>query len=59
MITGHQGVGKTTIAQQLVLHRVGMRADGFLRIPVAKCRPARCCIWRWTGPDRLRDRSGA
>ena len=25
MITGHQGVGKTTIGQQLVLHRVGLR----------------------------------
>ena len=36
MITGHQGVGKTTIAQQLVLHRVGLRADGFLGLPVAK-----------------------
>ena len=24
MITGHQGVGKTTIGQQLVLHRVGL-----------------------------------
>jgi transcriptional regulator with AAA-type ATPase domain len=26
MITGHQGVGKTTVAQQLVLHRIGLRA---------------------------------
>jgi hypothetical protein len=26
MITGHQGVGKTIVAQQLVLHRIGLRA---------------------------------
>ena len=24
-IVGHQGVGKTTIAQQLALHRLGLR----------------------------------
>ncbi len=26
MITGHQGVGKTIVAQQLVLHWIGLRA---------------------------------
>jgi DNA-binding NtrC family response regulator len=26
MITGHQGVGKTIVAQQVVLHRIGLRA---------------------------------
>jgi hypothetical protein len=26
LITGHQGVGKTTVAEQLVLHRIGLRA---------------------------------
>jgi replicative DNA helicase len=36
MITGHQGVGKTTIGQQVVLHRVGLRSGGFLGLPVAK-----------------------
>jgi hypothetical protein len=36
MITGHQGVGKTTIGQQLVLHRMGLRTGGFLGLPVAK-----------------------
>jgi ABC-type uncharacterized transport system fused permease/ATPase subunit len=36
MITGHQGVGKTTVAQQLVLHRIGLRAGGFLGLPVTK-----------------------
>jgi hypothetical protein len=36
MITGHQGVGKTTVAQQLVLHRIGLRAGDFLGLPVTK-----------------------
>lgn len=36
MVAGQQGVGKTTIAQQLVLHRVGARAGGFLGLPVAR-----------------------
>lgn len=36
MITGHQGVGKTTFAQQLVLHRIGLRAGDFLGLPVIK-----------------------
>src|SRR5512132_4363398 len=36
MITGHQGVGKTTIGQQLVLHRIGLRAGDFLGLPVIK-----------------------
>jgi hypothetical protein len=39
MITGHQGVGKTTVAQQLVLHRIGLRAGGFLGLPVTKRPP--------------------
>lgn len=34
MIVGHQGVGKTTIAQQLVLHRLGLRRENFLGLPV-------------------------
>ena len=34
MIVGHQGVGKTTIAQQLALHRLGLRHGGFLGLPV-------------------------
>jgi replicative DNA helicase len=36
MITGHQGVGKTTVAQQLVLHRIGLRTGDFLGLPVSK-----------------------
>jgi replicative DNA helicase len=36
MITGHQGVGKTTVAEQLVLHRIGLRAGDFLGLPVTK-----------------------
>jgi replicative DNA helicase len=35
MITGHQGVGKTTIAQQVVLHQIGARPGDFLGLPVA------------------------
>lgn len=34
MITGHQGVGKTTIAQQVVLHQIGARPGDFLGLPV-------------------------
>lgn len=34
MLTGHQGVGKTTIGQQLVLHRIGIRSGDFLGLPV-------------------------
>lgn len=34
MIDGQQGVGKTTVAQQLVLHRVGVRSGPFLGYPV-------------------------
>src|SRR4051794_38609071 len=30
MISAHQGVGKTTLAQQLVLHRLGVRRGPFL-----------------------------
>jgi RecA-family ATPase len=36
MITGHQGVGKTTVAQQLVLHMIELRAGDFLGLPVIK-----------------------
>lgn len=35
MIAGGQGLGKTTIAQQLVLARLGLRAPSFLGLPVA------------------------
>jgi replicative DNA helicase len=35
MITGHQGVGKTTLAQQVVLHRLGLRAGGLAGLSVA------------------------
>jgi hypothetical protein len=34
LITGPQGVGKTTLAQQLVLHLIGVRDDDFLGLPV-------------------------
>lgn len=34
MIAGHQGLGKTTIAQQLVLAMIGVRGDSFLGLPV-------------------------
>jgi hypothetical protein len=34
MITGHQGAGKTTVAQHLVLHRIGLRAGDFVGFPV-------------------------
>lgn len=34
MIAGHQGLGKTTIAQQLVLARIGIRPSAFLEFPV-------------------------
>ena len=33
MITGHQGIGKTTVAQQLVLHMIELRAGDFLGFP--------------------------
>jgi replicative DNA helicase len=36
MITGHQGVRKTTVAQQLALHRIGLRAGDFVGLPVSK-----------------------
>lgn len=35
MLAGHQGLGKTTIAQQLVLSRVGVRDESFLGYPVS------------------------
>lgn len=34
MINGHQGTGKTTLAQQLVLHRLGLRSGDLLDLPV-------------------------
>ncbi|MCW2090248.1 UNVERIFIED_ORG: hypothetical protein M2328_003528 [Rhodococcus erythropolis] len=34
MLAGQQGLGKTTIAQQLVLHRIGVRPGPFLEQPV-------------------------
>lgn len=36
IITAPQGVGKTTVAQQLALHRCGVRGDEFLGLPVAR-----------------------
>lgn len=36
MIASHQGLGKTTIAQQLVLHRAGFRQGPLLGYPVAR-----------------------
>lgn len=35
MIAGHQGLGKTTIAQQLVLARIGIKPETFLELPVS------------------------
>jgi AAA domain len=35
MIASQQGLGKTTIAQQLLLHRIGIRAGPLLGLPVA------------------------
>jgi hypothetical protein len=35
MLAGHQGVGKTTLAQQLILHRLGVRDGVLLGYPVA------------------------
>lgn len=34
MIASQQGLGKTTIAQQVVLHRIGVRSGDFLGYPV-------------------------
>ena len=34
MIASQQGLGKTTVAQQMVLHRIGVRTGGFLGYPV-------------------------
>jgi len=36
MIVGHQGLGKTTIGQQLMLARVGLREPEFLGLPVSR-----------------------
>lgn len=36
MIAGHQGLGKTTIAQQLVLHRAGIRTGPLLGLTVTQ-----------------------
>ncbi|WP_302497045.1 bifunctional DNA primase/polymerase [Rhodococcus pyridinivorans] len=34
MLTGHQGTGKTTLAQQVILHRLGVRTGPFLGFDV-------------------------
>jgi len=39
MITGHQGLGKTTIAQQLILHRLGIRTGSLFGLPVTPLPP--------------------
>lgn len=36
MLASQQGVGKTTIAQQLILHLIGVRSDDFLGHPVRR-----------------------
>ena len=36
MTVGHQGVGKTTIGQQLVLHRLGIREGALFGLPVKR-----------------------
>jgi hypothetical protein len=59
MIYGPQGVGKTTIAQQLVLRRIGLGRE-LLGEPVRPPRTRRrCCISRLTGPSRPPGRLGA
>ena len=35
LLVGPDGVGKTTLAQQLVLHRAGLRTDHVLGLPIA------------------------
>jgi replicative DNA helicase len=64
MIYGPDGVGKTSLAQQVVLHRCGIRLEAFLNIPVARAekpvlylscdrpRQARRSLYRMIPKDR-------
>jgi hypothetical protein len=58
IIAGAQGLGKTTLAQQLTL--AGAASPG---TPSCSASPSNgagaCSTWRWTGPGRPRGRSGA
>lgn len=45
MIASQQGLGKTTLAQQVVLHRLGLRAGGFLGYPVAPVQDGEAVLY--------------
>jgi hypothetical protein len=51
MIAGPQGTGKTTLAQQLVLRRIGLRDSPLLGLAVAPSTRT-CSTSRWTGRAR-------
>ncbi len=58
IIAGDQGLGKTTLAQQLALGRCGIpEYASLLGYPIRPATAARC-TWQWTGPDRPPGRSG-
>lgn len=45
MIASQQGLGKSTIAQQLVLHRIGVRSGDLLGMPVAPLPEGRRVVY--------------
>jgi len=45
MIASHQGLGKSTIAQQLLLHRTGVRRGDFLGMPVTPLAPGKKVLY--------------
>lgn len=59
LIASLQGLGKSTIGQQLALGRAGFTEyDSCSGSPSRRAR-APSCTWRWTGPARSPDRSAA
>lgn len=45
MIASHQGLGKSTIAQQLLLYRIGVRHGDFLGMPVTPLPPEKRVLY--------------
>lgn len=45
MIASQQGLGKTTVAQQMVLHRIGARTGDFLGYPVAQVQNGEAVLY--------------
>ena len=59
IVCGPTGIGKGTLTQQLMLHRLGLRLGPLLGLPVAVDPEPCSCTWQWTARRRPRGRCAA